>query len=196
LLGPDGAGKGTVIKALQERIPIGLTTIYLGERRKAATLPSPGGGRKSDVPTTARANVSPLRECAFVAYRWLRFWSILLRGYALAWAGHIVMCDRHPIEALAIRPRTTQIAAALESFLFGRLMPWPDALIVLDAPGDLLFARKGENDALTLESQRQRYRETFTPSGAHVISSAGRMETTVDAASAVVWNALKERRRW
>ena len=33
LLGPDGAGKGTIIEMLRERIPVALTVLYLGERR-------------------------------------------------------------------------------------------------------------------------------------------------------------------
>jgi thymidylate kinase len=190
LLGPDGAGKGTVIEALRARIPAGVTVIYLGERR-----------RRSPHPTLSRQrvrgkNVSAVRECAFVAYRALRFWSILLRGYLAAWSGHIVLCDRHPIEALAIRPRTSHSAAWLEGFLFGRLMPWPDAVAVLDAPGEVLYARKGEHSPDVLEHQRRRYRDTFLPRGARLISTLDGIETAIADASAVVWAALKERRRW
>ncbi len=39
LLGPDGAGKGTVIEALKARIPAGLTVVYLGERRRNSPRP-------------------------------------------------------------------------------------------------------------------------------------------------------------
>ena len=122
--------------------------VYLGERRRRGT-------QRATV-TTAR-RVSVLRECAFVIYRALRFWAILVRGYLAAWSGHIVLCDRHPIEGLAIRPRTHPGAAGLERFLFGRLMPRPDAVIVLDAPGELLFARKKENSPEQLEAQRRRW---------------------------------------
>ncbi|TME80752.1 MAG: hypothetical protein E6I43_13050 [Chloroflexi bacterium] len=102
LLGPDGAGKGTVIAGLQDRIPAGLTVIYLGERRRKSPHldPPPPAG---DVEMQGR--VSALRECAFVMYRALRFWSLLLRGYLAAWSGHIVLCDRHPIEALGCSTR-------------------------------------------------------------------------------------------
>jgi len=194
LLGPDGAGKGTVIEALRARIPAGLTVIYLGERRRrtrADSLPPQGGGSGRGV-----RRVSALRECAFVIYRAVRFWSILLRGYLAAWSGHIVLCDRHPIEALAIRPRTSRSGAWLERVLFGRLMPWPDALAVLDAPGDVLYARKGENSPDVLEHHRQRYLETFVPRGARLISTLDGPEAAITDASGLVWAALWKRRRW
>jgi len=187
LLGPDGAGKGTVIATLKARIPVGVTVIYLGERRRRST--------PRERVTVAR-RVSLVRECAFVIHRALRFWAILLGGYLAAWSGHIVLCDRHPVEGLAIRPRTHPGAASLERFLFGRLMPWPDAVIVLDAPGELLFARKRENSPELLEAQRRRYRETFVPKGARLLSSTADLEATIREASAIVFTALKERRRW
>jgi len=33
----------------------------------------------------------------------------------------------------------------------------PDTFVVLDAPGEVMFARKGEHDVETLEERRQRY---------------------------------------
>jgi thymidylate kinase len=193
LLGPDGAGKGTVIEALKARIPAGLTVIYLGERRRKS--PHLGPPRQAgEVEMTGR--VSALGECAFVMYRAVRFWSLLLRGYLAAWSGHIVLCDRHPIEALAIRPRTWRSAAWLEHLLFGRLMPWPDAVAVLDAPGEVLYARKREHSPDVLERQRQRYRDTFVPRGARLVSTVSGLEATIIEASALVWAALGERRRW
>ena len=202
LLGPDGAGKGTVIEALKARIPAGVTVIYLGERKRKSPHPNPpphaGEGERSQAGEGEQTErrVSALRECAFVTYRAVRFWSLLLRGYLAAWSGHIVLCDRHPIEALAIRPRTSRSAAWLERVLFGRLMPWPDAVAVLDAPGEVLYARKREHTPSVLEHQRQRYRETFVPRGARLISTIDGVEAAIGEASALVWAALRERRRW
>ena len=79
---------------------------------------------------------------------------------------------------------------------FGRLMPWPDAVAVLDAPGEVLYARKREHSPNVLEHQRQRYRDTFVPRGARLISTINGVDAAISEASALVWAALRERRRW
>jgi len=187
LLGPDGAGKGTLIASLRQRIPIGLTILYLGWRPRSHR-PIPAGW-------SARP-VSPLREAAYVVYWAARYWRTLVPGYLAAWAGHIVLCDRHPIESLAIQPRATRLGATLERILFGRLMPWPDAILVLDAPGTILHARKGEHSPEVLERLRRAYRTTFGARGATLISTEEPLESTAARASAAVWQALQARRRW
>ena len=87
-------------------------------------------------------------------------------------------------------------AAWLERVVFGRLMPWPDAVAVLDAPGEVLYARKREHSPNVLEHQRQRYRDTFVPRGARLISTINGVDAAISEASALVWAALRERRRW
>ena len=47
----------------------------------------------------------------------------------------------------------------MRRWLLGRACPAPDLVIVLDAPGELLFDRKGEHNASLLEEQRQGYLE-------------------------------------
>lgn len=186
LLGPDGAGKGTIIECLRQRIPVGLTTVYLGWRPRAA---------RPSVATQAR-RVGSLREAAYVVYWAARYWRMLLPGYVAAWSGHIVLCDRHPIENLAVRPRATRLAARLEGILFGRLMPRPDAILLLDAAGSTLASRKGEDSAVAMERRRRAYREVFAGKGATVISTEQPVEATAAQAMAAVWQALTQRRRW
>ena len=187
LLGPDGAGKGTIIASLKDQVPVGLAFHYLGWRPRSAR-------HRSDAEPDGR--VTPLKEAAYVCYWAARYWWMLLHAYIAAWSGHIVLCDRHPIETLAIRPRNTRLAAAVESILFGRLMPWPDAILLLDASGQALYSRKGEHTPELLESWRRRYREEFGPRGATVISTEEAVERSVAQASAAVWRALVARRRW
>ncbi len=188
LLGPDGAGKGSVTKALQERVPVALTVAYFGTRaRSAAQTPALA-------PPAARPPV--WRESAWLFVRLLRTWSRLASVYMRAWRGAIVLCDRHPIEVLAVRPRRHAINQRLERFLMTRLVPRPDAIVVLDAPGEMLFDRKGEHSPEILERWRRNYVEEFSPRGAAIVTTEGPLEATIDSVSQVVWKALCARLRW
>jgi thymidylate kinase len=188
VLGPDGAGKGTVISTLRHRIPLGVTVVYLGRPRRA-------GGHSSGTRADARVG-GDVRDLAFVVWRFARMWRLLLGGYTAAWRGHIVLCDRHPIEILAVRPRRTRLAGAVERRLVARLLPRPDRLVVLDAPGDVLHARSGEHSSDLLERHRRAYVDTFGSAGAVVISTLDEAELVADRVSAVVWAALSERCGW
>jgi thymidylate kinase len=188
VLGPDGAGKGSLISALQARIPFAVTPVYLGMPKRRTGL-EPDRGRPS-------APVPAWREVAGLIRGAVRTGGILLRAYVAAWRGDVVLCDRHPIEALAVRPQRTPVGATVERVLVERLMPRPDAIVVLDAPGQVLFRRKREHSVEVLERWRRGYAEAFQPVGAVTISTMGRKEATADRASEVVWEALRKRRRW
>jgi len=189
LLGPDGAGKSSIAMALQSEIPIAVTVIYLGWRPRR---PHAARAKASLEPRT----VSPLRECAFVLYQAVRAWRKLLPGYLAAWRGDIVLLDRHPLEVLAIQPRRSPTARNLERLVFGRLIPRPDVLVLLDASGAVLFARKGEQTPALLEEWRQRYLEVLVPRGAVVVSTAGPVQESIASVSEIIFRALAARRRW
>jgi len=187
LLGPDGAGKGSVVGALQAEIPIGITTVYHGHRKAAGK--SPWRQKLRDRPAGS------FRECAFVLRNYMRSLRALGSTYAAAWRGDVVLCDRHPIEVLAVRPRRPPAAARLERLLVRRLTPWPDAIVVLDAPAQTLFERKAEHRVEVLERWREGYRSAFAPR-ARVVSTVGPLEESVAEVSAVIWDTLSARRRW
>lgn len=190
LLGPDGAGKGSILAALQSEIPIAVRVAYLGWRPRRPV------DRRADGNPGAEPDVSVWRECAFVLYQALRAWRRLVPGYLTAWRGDIVLLDRHPIEVLAIQPRRSAAARTLERIVFERLVPRPDVMVLLDAPGAALFARKGEQTPALLEEWRQRYRQVLVPKGAVVISTEGSVEESTAGVSEVVFLALAARRRW
>jgi thymidylate kinase len=194
LLGPDGAGKGSVADVLERQIPIAMSRIYLGD----------GGGANAAGGTHAATNVrrprrSPgaLREAQHLARKAVRAcWRVLWPGYARAWRGEIVIFDRHPVEVLAVRPRRTWLGAAVERLFARRVIPWPDAVVVLDAPGDMLYARKREHSPEILERWRRGYLEEFGRRGAAVVSTVDGLDRAVAETSAVVWEALARRRGW
>jgi len=117
-------------------------------------------------------------------------------AYARAWRGDIVLCDRHPLEDLALGPPTGSPYRALELALLRRFVPWPDAVILLDAPGEVLFERKGEHSPEVLERWRQAYRQVFVPRGAVIVPTDGAITGSLPHGSEVLWRALSERRGW
>jgi thymidylate kinase len=183
ILGPDGAGKGTVVGRLTESIPVGTEVLYFGWRPRRR-------GGEAKPPRQAGA----LRESAFLVRGWLGALRKLRRGYAAAWRGAIVLCDRHPLDALATRPARTPVGARVERLLVSRFLPRPVAVVVLDAPADLLLERKGAHSVEVLERWRRGYREAFGEEA--VVSTADATEATVVHVSEIVWRALASRRGW
>ena len=208
VLGPDGAGKGSVIAALSREIPAHVKPVYLGHgelsrgeyRRRA---PGPVGRLRRRWWRTLRSALrSAVRRLPPGAHdaQW-RIRHLLLSSahvfvaYLHAWQGDIVICDRHPLEDLAVGPPGDSPVGALQRRIL-RLVPWPDAAIVLDAPGEVLFQRKGDHSPAVLEQWRRAYREVFGARGAAIVSAVDPLEQVVAAASAVVWDALRVRRGW
>jgi thymidylate kinase len=193
IVGPDGAGKGTIISGLQRAIPMATDTVYLGLRPRTSTpAADPSGDASSGGPVGWRRHL----EVVLVAKGLLRRMRRLAVAYAAAWRGRIVFCDRHPVMALATDPRHSRAASGLERFVVRRLFPWPDRVILLDANADEMYARKGEHSIERLSTWRQAFLDVLTPLGADVIATDGDVLEAVRSASAVVFDALSERRGW
>lgn len=139
LLGPDGAGKSTLaaslVGALGAETPV--RTVYAG--------PYPAGQRR---PSLAGAGTA-LVLCRLT---WARARAAWHRA-----RGRCVVFDRHPFDA-RLAPPSTQLRTRLRRGLISRAGHAPDVVLVLDAPAEVLFGRKGEHDIPRLEEQRRRYR--------------------------------------
>jgi thymidylate kinase len=92
----------------------------------------------------------------WIAEEWFRqlvVWAYQRRGY-------VVLLDRHFIAdyyAYDIVGRNRGLSRRLHGFLLWRLYPRPDLVLCLDAPGSLLWKRKGEGQADLLERRRHEY---------------------------------------
>ncbi len=186
LIGPDGAGKTTVCRRLERELgELGLPAeyIYMGVSKGSSNrmLPTtrllarlPGARADRTGPrdhASARQPASgrggPLRAlkatlglCNRVAEEWFR--------QALSWRhrrhGKIVLFDRHfyaDYYAYDIAgPRAgLSLARKLHGWMLEHLFPRPDLVVYLDAPADVLLARKGEGNCDLLERRRRDYLE-------------------------------------
>jgi thymidylate kinase len=70
-------------------------------------------------------------------------------------------------------------------------MPPPELIVVLDAPAEVLFARKGEHDVATLEAQRRGYAEIAQRfAGAQLVDAARDADLVRRDVTARTWRRL------
>jgi thymidylate kinase len=76
--------------------------------------------------------------------------------------GYVVLFDRHFFfdyyaHDIANGGQHRRIASQIHGFLLKHFYPQPDLVVFLDAPAEVLFARKGEGTIGFLEHRRQEY---------------------------------------
>jgi len=185
LVGADGCGKSTITQLLETAsLPAPVKRIYMGVNLEASSLmlpttrllvavkrarggrpdlvgtPSPGA---DDQATTGsrdwrRSARSSARMVVWILEEWLR--------QAVAWhysrAGYLVVFDRHFLLDYYhsdIEPRSARRGAvsAIHGWMLQHIYPKPDLVVCLDAPANVLFARKPESSPAWLEHRRQQY---------------------------------------
>jgi thymidylate kinase len=174
LVGPDGAGKTTVADALRANYPLPSRAVHMGIWRESrwdrALATIPGG------PLLQRTT-RIVRGCVATRYHRAR--------------GRLVVLDRFAHDVLLPGVVDTSRGGRLNRQLSLWLAPEPDVVLLLDAPGELMFARKGEHSPQLLEQRRQGYLAMVTamPQGA-VVDATRPVDEVVRAASAIVWTAI------
>ena len=137
VIGPDGAGKSTLVAALADSLPLPVLVQYMGLT----------GGR---LPKADALRVPGVVFLARVAILWLRY----ARGLRHLAGGGIVLFERYTLDGAVPSGMRLSPAARASRALQRRVLPLPDLVLLLDAPGATLHARSGEYDAATLESWR------------------------------------------
>jgi len=185
LIGPDGAGKTSVARALDGALPMPVRYLYMGVsadssnvmlpttrfarrvKRALGAPPDTAGPPVHGAPRPRRRSVAGrvagsvragLRLANRTAEEWYR--------QALAWRwqrhGAVVIFDRHffiDYHAYDVSDEHERsITQRLHGFTLGRLYPRPDLVVYLDAPAEVLLARKGEGTVDALEARREEYR--------------------------------------
>jgi thymidylate kinase len=185
LIGPDGAGKSTIGRKLQEISPLPMKYVYMGVNLESSNLVLPttrllleikrARGQRPDI-TVPRDNYlqSPtrkkiskrladgtkaaLRMVNLMAEEWFRqliVWYYKLRGYYVLFDRHFYF-DYYDHDIANKDPKRS-LSSRLHGFMLQKLYPKPDLVIFLDAPSEVLFARKPERTIDILESKRQEY---------------------------------------
>ena len=186
LIGPDGAGKSTIGRKLEKNSPLPAKYLYMGVNLESSNLVLPttrllleakrARGRRPDITVPRhlyKANARPslakrmktglratLRFLNLTTEEWFRqfiVWYYELRGY-------YVILDRHfyfdyYAHDIANSNPNRPLHSRIHGFMLDKLYPKPDLVIFLDAPSEVLYARKPEGTLEARELRRQEYEE-------------------------------------
>ena len=181
LIGPDGAGKTTISRMLEERSPLPLKYIYMGVNIAASNFalptsrlfeylrgrqnegdnPSLTEGRKIQQPKGwSRQAGKMLWATGRLANHLADEWYRQLCSWVYQYSGYIALYDRHFLFDFSLDNVDLEeegFDVRLHRWFLTHLYPRPDLVIYLDAPAEVLFARKGEKDIGNLERRRQAF---------------------------------------
>jgi thymidylate kinase len=99
---------------------------------------------------------SGIKRLGFIGRLLVQWQRYLMARYHQA-RGRFVIFDRYSYDALLPPPQPLSWSKQWRRWLLAHACPAPDLVLVLDAPGEVLYARKGEHSIDSLEEQRQRY---------------------------------------
>jgi len=175
LLGPDGAGKSTLAHSIQDTSYFPASQVYMGLYQKSSKTPArrlPGIG-----------------FAQLLLTQWKRYLSARLRQAH----GHLVIFDRYPYDALLPRQQPGW-PKRVRRWILAHACPPPDLVLVLDAPAETLYARKGEHTVAALDQQRRSYLELQSrlPQAALLDTTSG-TEQVRRTATALIWQIYAKR---
>jgi thymidylate kinase len=140
LLGPDGAGKTTLAGAIGREFVFPVRRVYMGLT----------GGVLQRL---LRLKVPGVALVGRIMVLWARY----LRARWHQARGRLVVFDRYIYDAAVPTPNPLSLGQRISRWAAGHACPRPDLVLVLSAPGDVMFARKQAYSADTLESWRQHF---------------------------------------
>lgn len=189
LIGPDGAGKTTIGRRLERSLPVPVKYVYMGINLASSNVLLPTswlivGIRRALGWTEHRGAPAPAQRpehegssrgnVVTRGMTWLRSYLRLANLLAeecfrhnLVWhyqrRGKIVLLDRwffaDYYTANDTHHQTQPLSKRIHAFMLEHVYPKPDLVIYLEAPAEMLFARKGEGTLEGLERQCRNYRQ-------------------------------------
>jgi thymidylate kinase len=154
LIGADGTGKTTIARRLEHSFPLPVKYLYMGHNADSTNVSLPTSRlvetfkrrqqRRSASNVQAKgqiwATLRMLNQFAEESYRQLLSWYYRKQGW-------LVVYDRYyrfDFEYDSQRHRQRPFADRFHRWCLARFYPLPDIVIYLDAPPEVLLARKGE----------------------------------------------------
>jgi thymidylate kinase len=179
VIGPDGAGKTTLVNGLHETLPFPTRILYMGLT----------GGR---LPRADALRVPGLVLGARLAILWVRYGVGLYHRAR----GRIVLFDRYVLDGTVPSGAAIGPLARASRRIQAAACPLPDLVLLLDAAGETMHARKGEYDGATLESWRIAFRRLQgSVDRLEVLDAERPAETVRRDALAAIWRRYAARWR-
>ena len=195
LLGPDGAGKSSVIKA----VPQSLTGTFNRTRCYGFAPGVLRWLRPSDGPNTqphAAPPRSPLISVARALCYWFPYYLFCYRVTVRLHLAHatLVLHDRHLVDALVDPKRYRYSGPMWLLRLIWWFVPKPDLIILLDAPPAVLQSRKQDVSFVESERQRKTYRTLVgSIANGHIVDAARPLDEVVRDVNDLILDHLSAR---
>jgi thymidylate kinase len=175
LIGCDGAGKTTVARALERTPDLPVRYLYMGVSAESSNRRLPSTriahavkqrGITQRLPRRAGAPGLPRRTCRAgraglrLANRLAEEWYRQLIAQAYVARGWIVVFDRHFLadyHASDVAAADRPVSRRVHGWMLVHAYPRPQLVIVLDAPPEVVHARKGEGTLASLARGRAEY---------------------------------------
>ena len=206
LIGPDGAGKSTIGRKLEQVSPLPAKYVYMGVNLESSNLVLPttrllletkrARGRRPDITVPRhmyrmQAKPSPAKQVKIGLRATLRFlnltteewfrqlivWYYELRGYYVILDRHFYF-DYYAHDIVNDNPKRP-LHSRIHGFMLDKLYPKPDFVIFLDAPAEVLYARKPEGTLEAREIRRQEYLALREAVKNHAVVDVSRPEEDV-----------------
>jgi thymidylate kinase len=177
LLAPDGGGKSTLVQGIHESFHVPVRSLYMGLYKR-------------DSSDTAPQRRAP--GLGFVT-RLVRQWARYLVACYHQMHGRFVLFDRYCYDALLPPRAPLAWHSRVRRWLLARSCPGPNLIVVLDAPGEVLYNRKHEHSVALLEQQRQTYLRLAARPGSLVVDATRDAESVRREVTSFIWNAYASR---
>ncbi len=198
LLGPDGSGKSSLIEALSDVGHLAFRKVHSYHLRPELLRRGKSGVRN----TVTDPHALPARSLFVSLAKLAVFWSDYVGGYWLrVWpqmvGSTLVIFDRYYHDLLVDSKRYRYKAPRWLTRLAGRFVPLPDLVFILDAPPEILQARKREVSPEECTRQREAYRrlgeDLQSRTRTVVIDTSRPLEESVRAAADEIFGFLEAR---